>query len=127
MIDRWVAAKRFSSSKDLYMAGIGSDSGPLKRGDRPWSSYISSPILKSLLPGGGRGYSLIYGREKDTAPDVDDAPDEHDIFQTKPEATDSDIVKSWEKVQVSNVCKSTVMHVIQNVENTCISYYYKKV
>ena len=121
MIDRWVAAKRFSSSKDLYMAGIGSDSGPPKRGDRPWSSYVSSHIkgLKSLLPGGGR--------EKDTAPDVDDAPDEHDIFQTKPEATDSDIVKSWEKVQVSNVCKSTVMHVIQNVENTCISYYYNKV
>ncbi len=78
------------------MAGIGSDSGPQKRDDRPWSSYVSSPIkgLKSrFLPSGGRG--------KETAPDVDgEIWTEHGVFQTKPEATDSDI---GEKVQVSNV------------------------
>ncbi len=77
------------------MAGIGSDSGPQKRDDRLWSSYVSSPIkgLKSLLPSRGRG--------KETTPDVDGGIwTEHGVFQTKPEATDSDI---GEKVQVSNV------------------------
>lgn len=85
--------------------GTGQNKGP--HGQKTtWSSYVSGPIkgLKSLLPGGGRGFqsSASGGQVKEKS--LEGAP-EHGIIQAQSETTGSDIPidKDWEKVQVPNV------------------------
>ncbi len=78
------------------VAGYGAGHGPQKRDDRPWSSYISSPIkgLKNLLPSLAPG-----GRRKEMPHDH-----EHDI-QAQPKATGTqrEIDEDWESVQAPKV------------------------
>ncbi len=76
------------------VAGYGAGHGPQKTDDRPWSSYISSPIkgLKNLLP------SLAPGGQRKEMPRPHDH--EHDILiQAQPKATQREIDEDWESVQ----------------------------
>ncbi len=94
--------------------GTGQDKGPQKT---TWSSYISSPIkdLKSLLPGGGRGFQSSGGQVKEKS--LEGAP-EHGIIQTQSEATGSDIPidKDWETVQVPKVRMDVVSNTRLNLK-----------